>query len=70
VIFHYRLKRQHDKRIETKLVGTDRQNAYTEDSVKYWVREEDGGQKDPTDPSKTSRGPSDFAVAVSKILNE
>jgi hypothetical protein len=38
--------------------------------VKYWVREYDGGRRDPTELSRTVRPPSDTAEAVSKILSE
>jgi hypothetical protein len=43
VIFHDRPKGCSDKRIHTKLIATYGPDANPLDSVKYWVRESDGG---------------------------
>jgi hypothetical protein len=51
------------------MAATYGRNADTENSVKYWVREDDGAEG-PTDLSKTGRSPSDIAEAVSKVLSK
>jgi hypothetical protein len=38
--------------------------------VKYWAREDEGGQRDPTDLSKRGRSFPDIAAAVWKVLIE
>jgi hypothetical protein len=70
VIFHLRFKGEGSKRIHTELVETYGAAAYPIDSVKYWVKQYDGGRRDPTDLSKTGRPVSDVAEAVSQLLRE
>jgi hypothetical protein len=48
----------------------DGPTACTEDSVKYWAGEHDGGRRDPTDLSKTGRLPSDIAEAISEVMSK
>jgi hypothetical protein len=70
LILHHRLKGHGYKQIHPKLVATSERNAYTEDSLKCWVREHDGGRSDRTDFSKTGSTYSDIAAAVSKVLGD
>jgi hypothetical protein len=70
VIFHLRFKGEDYKRIHTELVKTYEAGAYTINSVKYWVRQYDGGRRDSTDLSKPERPVSDVAEAVSQLLRE
>jgi hypothetical protein len=70
VTFSSRLKGHGYKRIHTKLVATYYRDAYAIDSVKRWVREYDGGRRDPPGFSKADRPPFDIAEAVSQVLNE
>jgi hypothetical protein len=51
-------------------VETYEASAYTIDSVKYWVRQYDGGRRDPIDIPKPGRPVSDIAEAVSQLLRE
>jgi hypothetical protein len=44
--------------------------AYPIDSVKYWVKQYDGGRRDPTDLSKPGRRVFDVAETVSQLLRE
>jgi hypothetical protein len=54
-------------RIHTELVETDGAGAYPIDSVKFWVKQYDGGRRDPTDLSEPG---SPVAEAVSQLLRE
>jgi hypothetical protein len=70
VIFHLCLKGDGSKRIHTELVETYGAGTYPIDSVKYWVKQYDGGRRDPTDLSKPGRPVFDVAEAVSQLLRE
>jgi hypothetical protein len=70
VIFHLRFKGEGSKRIHTDLVEAYGAGAYPIDSVKYWVKQYDGGRRDRTDLSKPDRPVSDVAEAVSQLLRE
>jgi hypothetical protein len=70
VIFYDRSKNRGDKEIHRKLIETDGVEAYTLGSVKYWAHEYEGGRRDPTDSPRAERQVSDFAQAISKVLNE
>jgi hypothetical protein len=70
VIFHLRFKGEGFKRIHTELVETYGAGAYPIDSVKYWVKQYDGGRRDPTDLLTPGRPVSDVAEAVSQLLRE
>jgi hypothetical protein len=70
VIFHLRFKGEGSKRIHTELVETYGAGAYPIDSVKYWVKQCDGGRRDPIDLSEPGRLVSDVAEAVSQFLRE
>jgi hypothetical protein len=70
VIFYLRFKGEGSKRIHTELVETYGAGAYPIDSVKSWVKQYDGGRRDPTDLSKPGRPVSDGAGAVSQLLRE
>jgi hypothetical protein len=70
LIFHYRLKGYGYNRIHRKLVARSGQNADAEDSVKYWVREDDGGRRDTTELSRLGKRPSDIVDAASTILSQ
>jgi hypothetical protein len=60
----------HSKHRHCTEVATYHRDAYAIDSVKYWVREDDGGRRDRTDFPKAGRLPSDIAEAVSQVLNQ
>jgi hypothetical protein len=51
-------------------VETFEAGAYTIDSVKYRVRQSDGGRKDPTDLPKLGRPVSDVAEGVFQFRRE
>jgi hypothetical protein len=70
VIFHLRFKGEGSKRIHTELVEMYGARAYPIDSVEYWVKQYDGGRRDPIDLSKPGRPVFDFAEAVSQLLRE
>jgi hypothetical protein len=69
VIFHLRFKGK-TKIIHAKLVETYKAGAYTIDSVKYCVKQYDGGRRDLTDLPKPGRLVSDIAEAVSQLRRE
>jgi hypothetical protein len=70
VIFHLRVKGEDSKRIHTELVETYGSAADLIDSVKYWVRQYDGGRRDSANLSKPGRPVFDVAEAVSQLLRE
>jgi hypothetical protein len=70
LIFHLRFQGESSKRIHTELVETYGTGADPTDSVKYWVKQYNGGRSDPTDLSKPERPVSDVAEAVSQLLRE
>jgi hypothetical protein len=70
VIFHLRCTGKGSRRIHTELVEIYGAGAYPIDSVKYWVKQSDGGRRDPTDLSQPGRPVSNVAEAVSQLLRE
>jgi hypothetical protein len=70
VMFYSRLKGYGYKKIHMKLITVYQLDMYPADSLKYWVRKEDSGLRDPTDVFKSSRPLSDISAAVSTALAE
>jgi hypothetical protein len=70
VIIHLHFKGEGSRRIHTELVETDGAGASPIYSVKYWVKQYDGGRRDPTDLSKPVMPVSDVVEAVSQVRRE
>jgi hypothetical protein len=67
---YYRFTRHHERRIGEKIAIIYGWDAYTAESVKYWVCEDDGDEIYPTSFSETRSPPSDIAKEISQLLNK